>query len=161
MKSIKRGLLLAALSLAALTLGSSGAVADPIGRPFTGSGSIQFDGGLGGTDCWALTIEGSDGTAITAVTFAGCTGYLGPATGLVPMAIQWNARNTGGQLAVAYLMNVSGLAWCLYSGSLQFTYNGSTRVITFVKSTIPRLIELSGLPICPLVTEVTGSVTLS
>lgn len=168
MQTIRRGLLLAALSVVALTLGASSAVAGPISGPFTGSGSIRLDGGLGSSDCSSFTFSGTAGGTddyLTVVRFASCTGALGTPTALastrLPWAIAWNSRITGGSTTTTILLNASGLATCLYSGRANFTYNGSTRVMTLNQPGVPLLSQLSGLPICPDALDVTGSITLS
>lgn len=159
MKLIKGGLVAAVLALFALTFASSSALADPIGGPWTGSGSINLDGGLGGSDCAAFSVAGAtDGNSIDTATFASCRGAAGTPTALTSWAVSWNARNTGGTIDVRALANVSGLAQCLYSGTVSFTY--SAGVITIGPSTVPLFVRLSGLNICPANVEVTGSVTI-
>lgn len=153
MRLVKSGAMLAALSILALTFMSSSALADPIGRPWGGGGRIFIDFGLGGADCSAWTVAGArNGNTITSSTFGGCSGALGTPTALLPWAVTWNARDTGGTIAIAMLANFLGLSSCLWSGSLAFRYAAPTFTIT--SSVVPLL---SGGGICPATLSITGS----
>jgi hypothetical protein len=161
MKLIKGGLLLAALSVVALTFSSS-AMADPIGGAWrsVGNGNIHLDGGLGGSDCTAFAVAGArNGNQITTATFGGCSGAAGTPTALLPWNVTWNAGNTGGTIAVSALANVFGLASCLYTGSVAFTYDSTTRVLNIGLTNIPR--ASGSTLVCPTDVDVTGSVTLA
>lgn len=158
MKLVKGGLLIAALSLLALSMVSPSALADPIGRPWTAQGSIRMDWGLGGAVCSAWTVAGGrNGNTITRSVFAGCTGALGTPTALVPWIIPWNAGNSGGTIVVALLANYLGLASCLYSGPVTFTYAAPT--FTIGPSLVPLVSRTGG--ICPTNLEVRGSLVVN
>jgi hypothetical protein len=137
MKLITRGLVAASLLLAAMASSSSIALADPIGGPWTGSGSITLDGGLGGSTCTALSVAGArNGNSITSATFGGCTGVGGTPTALVPWSITWNGTNNGGTILLTDRKRIFGITLCLYQGGVSFTYDGSTKTVIAVE-TIP------------------------
>lgn len=153
MKLIKSGLVAAVLALVAVAFTSSSALADPIGRAWTGSGSIFLDGGLGGSRCNIGVSGRTNGNSIDAVSFTNCSGAAGTPRPLVPWAVTWNGTNTGGTINVAALATIFGTS-CLYQGAVNFTY--APRTITIVRTTI-RKFSGPAFP-CPATVDVTGAI---
>jgi hypothetical protein len=120
---VQGGLVAAILSLLVLTFGSQSALADPIGGPWIGDGHMIFEDGLGGTEC-DVTMEGfTDGNSMNAVSFFNCVGALGTPIALPTWNVTWNAFDTGGTITMAFLVNLVGIARCLYVGTVPFAYS--------------------------------------
>jgi hypothetical protein len=156
-KIIKRGVLTAALSIVALTFASSAAVADPIGRPWSATGDVSFDFGLGGTTCGWSVRGARDGATIDVSTVAGCVGGIFSPTSLGSWPVTWNPTNTGGTIAVA-LLGTHIITGCLYAGTLNFTYSPTTFEIAYSLIDLVQTLN-RGLP-CPSQIAMVGTLTI-
>jgi hypothetical protein len=155
MKLLGCGLVAALLSSLALGLGATSALADPIAAPWTATGWMQLDEGLGVTRCTVNLGGAANGNSITSIVFSACTGVLGTPVGLMPAwPVTWNGTNTGGTIAVAKSFLMFGSIFCLGSGSIPFTYSAGTFTI---RSAVMAVV---GGPICPRASNVSGSMTI-
>jgi len=145
-KILKGGIVAAILSVLTLGLLSASALALPITTPWTGTGGIELQGGLGGSLC-IITVDGfTDGNSIDDASFAGCRGAAGTPTGLFPWPVTWDAALTGGSVDIAAQVTILGVT-CLYTGSVPFTYSGGATSGTItLNGTVNRI--SGGFP-CP------------
>lgn len=88
---MKRFLCLVGLCLTACAVGTATASAGPIGGPFSGSGTVQIDDGLGGSQCDVDVDAITNDNAINSVSFFNCRGVAGiPQADGLPWAISWS-----------------------------------------------------------------------
>jgi hypothetical protein len=158
MHLLGRGLTAAMLASLALAIGATSALADPIGAPWVGNGTMLLQNGLGGSACNVQLRGAVDGNSVTSAAFSACRGAWGTPTGVMSWAITWNGTNTGGTMRIEKQSLL--VSWtCLIGGGLTgvvpFTYSAGT--ITIPRTRVP----VTGTSIlCGTQIEVNGSIAI-
>lgn len=156
MRLIKGGVVAAMFAAATLMFSASSALADPVGEPYLAEGTIELDGGLGGSVCSASTIEGyTDGNSVDDLVFAGCSGAAGtPVANNLPWAVSWNGNS--GTVNVDATARVLGIVTCRYQGPVTVTYAAGPPGTLTLSGRVPLV---SGVFPCPSTVRVSGTFT--
>lgn len=151
MKRQLKHVAVALLAAGAAAFAAPAASADPIGAPWSASGTIQLDSALGTSSC-TIRFQGfTDGDTIDSVAYTSCSGFISTLQALLPWTVTWNGSNTGGTIQVRKIANMFGY-FCLYEGAVPFAY--ATGTWTIGSGTVRR----TGQPvaICPTNLSVRG-----